>query len=172
MTVMIPKVTSEGERPIALFRTVVRIMAKAKAWRAAGWLEDNSPEYLSMARGRRVGDGMWRIQLRSLISEEQGQQSAEVMLDLRKAFELAQRDRLLEAASAAGYPLDARIWASRCTLGPGGWCSVGASPRNFSPAAGFCGLSFRYLRALAPPVRLSRPPRTALPRRHHLHPRR
>ena len=45
-TVMIPKVTSEGERPITLFRTVVRIMAKAKSWRAAGWLEDNSPEYL------------------------------------------------------------------------------------------------------------------------------
>ena len=109
MTVMIPKVTSEGERPITLFRTVVRVMAKAKSWRAAGWLEDNSPEYLNMARGRRVGDGMWRTQLRALISEEQGQQSNEVMLDLHKAFELVQRDKLLEAGILAGYPLDALI---------------------------------------------------------------
>ena len=110
MTVMIPKVTSEGERPITLFRTVVRIMAKAKSWRAAGWLEDNSPEYLNMAKGRRVGDGMWRTQLRALISEEQGQQSAEVMLDLHKAFELVERGKLLEAGILAGYPLDVLIW--------------------------------------------------------------
>ena len=109
MTVMFPKVTSEGERPITLFRTVVRIMAKAKSWRAAGWLEGNSPEYLNMAKGRRVGDGMWRTQLRALISEEQGQQSAEVMLDLHKAFELVERGKLLEAGILAGYPLDVLI---------------------------------------------------------------
>ena len=85
-------------------------MAKAKSWRASGWLEANSPEYLNMARGSRVGDGMWRTQLRTLIGEDAGQQAAEVMLDLHKAFELVRRGKLLEAALAAGYPCDVLAW--------------------------------------------------------------
>ena len=110
MTVMIPKVTSEGERPVTLFRTVIRVMAKAKSWRATGWLEVNSPGYLNMAQGRRVGDAMWRTQLRSLISQKCGMVAAEVMMDLHKAFDLVDRGLLLQAAAAGGYPLDVLAW--------------------------------------------------------------
>ena len=56
MTVMIPKGTTAGERPITLFRTVARVMAKAKAWEATDWLAANSPAYLNMCRGRRLDE--------------------------------------------------------------------------------------------------------------------
>ena len=110
MTVMNPKVTSCGVRPITLFRTVIRIMARAKAWRATKWLEQHSPSYLNTCRGRRVGDAMWRTQLRALLGARDGQHSAEVLVDLHKAFELVNRGKLIEAAVATGYPCDALVW--------------------------------------------------------------
>ncbi len=63
MVVLIPK-ASGGERPIALYRSAVRLIAKAYAVQAEQWLQHNTPVYLNMARGRPVGDGMWRQQAR------------------------------------------------------------------------------------------------------------
>ena len=117
MTVMIPKGTSSGERPITLFRSAIRVMARAKARAAAQWLDEHSPPHLNAARGRRVGDAMWRTQLRALLSESRGLQSAEVQLDLHKAFELVDRGKLIEAAAAAGYPCDVLA----CGLSMYGW---------------------------------------------------
>ena len=109
ITVLIPKATG-GERPIALFRTIVRVLAKAKAWQARGWLRSNSPHYVNMAAGRRVGDALWRTQLRALIDSEEGEHAAEFMLDLQKAFELVRRGLLVSAAKDSGYPCDVLAW--------------------------------------------------------------
>ena len=108
VTVLIPKAAG-GERPIALFRTVGRVLAKAKAWQARGWLRRHSPHYVNMAAGRRVGDALWRTQLRSLISDVD-LHSAEFMLDLQKAFELVRRGLLVQAARDAVHPCDVLAW--------------------------------------------------------------
>ena len=107
-TVLIPKPTG-GERPIALFRSAVRVLSKAKAWQANGWLSRNSPAYQNMAKGRRVGDAMWRTQMRGVIAGTSSH-SAEFLVDLHKAFELVDRGLLLKAAFDAGYPCDVLAW--------------------------------------------------------------
>ena len=107
-TVLIPKATG-GERPIGIFRSVTRVLARCKAWQARQWLDANSPAYVNAARGRRVGDAMWRTQVRAACRGE-GSHAAEVMLDLKKAFELVQRGLLAQAAADAGYPLDVLAW--------------------------------------------------------------
>ena len=53
---------------------------------------------------------MWRTQMRALLDESRGLVSAEVQLDLHKAFELVNRGKLIEAAAAAGYPCDVLAW--------------------------------------------------------------
>ena len=59
-TVLIPKATG-GERPIALFRTVTRLLAKLVAWRVKCW-SAGQPQHTAYnaVGGRRIGDGMWR----------------------------------------------------------------------------------------------------------------
>ena len=48
--------------------------------------------------------------MRALLDESRGLVSAEVQLDLHKAFELVNRGKLIEAAAAAGYPCDVLAW--------------------------------------------------------------
>ncbi len=104
-TVLIPKATG-GERPIALFRTATRVLAKLVAWRVKCW-SAGQPQHVAFnaVGGRRIGDGMWRAQLRSLIADEV--HHAEVMVDLAKAFEYVQRKLLARKCSDIGYPREA-----------------------------------------------------------------
>ena len=48
--------------------------------------------------------------MRALLGEHQGRRSAEVLLDLHKAFELVDRGLLVAAARDAGYPCDVLAW--------------------------------------------------------------
>jgi hypothetical protein len=119
MVVLIPKAAG-GERPIALFRSMVRLIAKAYAQQSEGWLRSATPVYLNTARGRRVGDGMWRQQVRAAFAHDSGGAAAEVAVDVCKAFENVRHELLLREAEALGYPwapllmaLDMYSWARR-----------------------------------------------------------
>ena len=110
MTVLIPKAAG-GERPIALFRSVVRLVAKVYAREADEWLSTRAPEYLNTARGRRVGDAMWRQQIRAALQVEAGGWAAELGEDITKAFEHVDRALLVEEAACLGYPPSALVAA-------------------------------------------------------------
>ena len=78
-----------------------RALETRKAWCSGKSVAQNAPAYVNAARGRRVGDGVWRTQLRLMLAGTDAH-SAEFMLDLHKAFELVCIDLLVEAAVKAG----------------------------------------------------------------------
>ena len=84
---LIPKPTG-GERPIGLFRSIVRVICKAVAWDGLKWFEAQDIPQLNTSKGRRIGDAIWRAQMRSQIGEPR--YAGEVMIDLMKAFEFRQ----------------------------------------------------------------------------------
>jgi hypothetical protein len=97
MVVLIPKATG-GERPIALYRSAVRMVAKAYAGQAEHWLRSHTPPYLNTARGRRVGDCMWRQQVRASLQHDSGGAAVEIAVDIAKAFENVDRRLLVKDA--------------------------------------------------------------------------
>ncbi len=88
---------------IALFRSVVRLVAKLYAREAEDWLSTRAPAYLSTARGRRVGDAVWREQVWAALQVEAGRCAAKASVDITQAFEHVDRRMLLEEAVALGY---------------------------------------------------------------------
>ena len=83
MVVLIPKAAG-GERPIALYRSSVRMIAKAYARQSEEWLGRCSPEYLNTAKGRRVSDAMWRQQIHAAFQHDTGGTAVEPAVDVAK----------------------------------------------------------------------------------------
>ena len=104
--VLIPKPTG-GERPIAISRTIVRIGAKAYADEANTFVNRGPAAWNNTARGRRVGDAMWRDQVRANLDDRAGRHTVEVCVDFAEAFEMVDRGKLAEVALEVGYPASA-----------------------------------------------------------------
>ena len=66
---LIPKPTG-GERPIGLFRSIIRVGCKAAAWDGLKSFDAQDTQQLNTSKGRRIGDAIWRAQMRSQIGEE------------------------------------------------------------------------------------------------------
>ncbi len=69
---------------------------------------------LNTSKGRRIGDAIWRAQMRSQIGEER--HAGEVMIDLLKAFEYVSREKLAGRGARGDYPTHV-IEASLATYG-------------------------------------------------------
>ncbi len=126
ITTIIPKADG-GLRPIALFRTVVRVVGRVRAQLARDWALARRSPVFNIGGGRRIGDSTWREQMRSL-RKTRGV-SAEVFVDLKKAFKHVNRNMLLSLAAAQKFPLAVlalsltsrqwprRVFYGRCTSG-------------------------------------------------------
>ncbi len=111
--VLLPKPTG-GERPIGLFRSIVRVVCKAVAWDGLQWFGEQDIPQLNTSKGRRVGDAIWRAQMRAYIDPHK--QAGEIMIDLMKAFEYVSRRRLAERGARGDYPMHV-LAASLATYG-------------------------------------------------------
>ena len=107
LTIHIPKADG-GLRPIALFKTLYRVYAKCRAQEVRSWALKEKGYFFNNASGRWVVDSTWRNQVKSALGSE-GAFAAEVLLDVKKAFENVNRTQLLQAAISSGYPLPALI---------------------------------------------------------------
>ena len=87
------------------------MVAKAYAGQAEQWLRSHTPVYLNTARGRRVGDCMWRQQVRAAMQHDSGGAAVEIAVDIAKAFENVDRRLLVREAQAMGYPWDPLLMA-------------------------------------------------------------
>ena len=104
MVCLIPK-ASGGERPITIFRTVLRIIAKVVAIHSGIWTTANTDKELNMVKGRRVGDALYRAQIRAAIGgREDNTSAAEILIDSQKAFEYVSCETLVEQAEKQYYP--------------------------------------------------------------------
>ena len=98
---LIPK-ASGGQRPIALFKSMTRVVCKALSIAALRWLGANEVHQVNTSKGRRIGDGMWRAQMRVCLGQQDC--AAEIMVDLAKAFEFVDRKKLSAECIACDYP--------------------------------------------------------------------
>ena len=100
---LIPK-QEGGLRPIALFRSLYRVYARARCIRVREWAASVEQPRVNNAKNRWVGDSTWRNQVRIAIA---GSKSSviEAQMDVKKAFENVNRKQLLEIARREGYPL-------------------------------------------------------------------
>ena len=114
MVVLIPNATG-GERPIALYRSAVRMVAKAYAGQAEQWLRNHTPVYLNTTRGRRVGDCMLRQQVTAAMQHDSGGAAVEIAVGIAKAFENVDCRVLVRARCS---------WHWTRTLWTGAWFSV------------------------------------------------
>ncbi len=112
-TVLLPKPTG-GERPIALFRTAVRLACKLISAGTATWMAKQEMPACNTGKGRRAGDGVWRTQMRSFITCEK--EHGEVLIDMAKAFEYVDRKVLQQKAKEEDYPKEA-LAAALATYG-------------------------------------------------------
>jgi hypothetical protein len=111
ITVLIPKADG-GLRPIALFRTAYRVYAKYRCQAVRQWAAKSSGYQCNNSKSRWVGDSTWRNQVRSAITDESSV-SAEVLLDVRNAFESVRRQQLFSIVQNIGYPMRALIMSLR-----------------------------------------------------------
>ena len=95
---LIPKPTG-GERPIGLFRSIVWVVCKVAAWDGLAWFDAQDIPQLNTSKGRRIGDTIWRAQMRSQIACTK--HVGEIMIDLLKPFEYVDRTKLAEAGSCS-----------------------------------------------------------------------
>ncbi len=104
---------SGGLRPIALFRTMFRLLASCQRTLLRDWARSIPDIGLNCRPGRRVADTTYRLQIRESLRDigvkgVKGQgpkHAAEVCADLTKAYDMVDRHRLLEYAIQLNYPL-------------------------------------------------------------------
>jgi hypothetical protein len=89
---LIPKLDG-GLRPVALFRTIYRILGHIRVNGPCLWAERHRGPVFDNSGGRRVGDAAWREQLWS--SRDSAGVSIEFLADSRKAFERVDRGLLV-----------------------------------------------------------------------------
>ena len=90
------------------------MVCKAAAWDGLKWFEAQDIPQLNTSEGRRIGDAIWRAQMRSQIGT--CRHAGEVMIDLLKAFEYVSRQMLAGLGARRGYPTHV-IAASLATYG-------------------------------------------------------
>jgi hypothetical protein len=91
------------------FRTMFRVFSRARSNDIRAWVRENIPhDIFNTSPGRWCTDVTWRQQLRQDISQENEDTLrgfAEILWDIRKAFEHVGRQKLIELGTRAGYPM-------------------------------------------------------------------
>jgi hypothetical protein len=100
--------TDGGLRPITLFRAVYRLHAKARAPSVRQWARTLRHPAINMAEHRQVLDGTYRLVVRQLLKQEANPKTslADLLWDLRKAFENISRGKLWGFGNQYKYPVD------------------------------------------------------------------
>ena len=101
LTAMFPK-PDGGLRLVALFRTLYRVYARARAADARKWHLATPNSWCNESAGRGVGDSTWRMQVLSALGEKEGASKAKVLLDIKKAFEHVLRRNSSARPSSVG----------------------------------------------------------------------
>ena len=111
MVKMLPKAAG-GHRPIMLFRTIFRVVGKARAKEVKAWLQDLTRRFpeINMAPRRWVADATYRCQVRRDLGIELGKdggggEGCECQWDLGKAFDRVGWVKLMALAREWKYPM-------------------------------------------------------------------
>ena len=93
-----------GRRPIALFRSIWRVYMKVRLPHLHAWAAQYVPTAVfNTARGRSVGDTVWRSTVRGLLRPGHWH-SLETHMDITKAFDHISFEQLQENATRYDYP--------------------------------------------------------------------
>jgi hypothetical protein len=116
---LIPKPLSDDTRPIGLFRGIYRVWARLRARVVREWALSRPEDSLviNMLAGRQTLDGVWRAQVRAKTARDLGFHSAEVLWDVKKAYENIQHADLVTQGDLQGYPQ----WILRVSLASYRW---------------------------------------------------
>ncbi len=104
VTVMLPK-PSGGFRPIGLLPAIYRVWARARRGEADAWEAANQRPFFAAAAGNGPVDAMWRLTARQEAGVAEGLEAAMVGEDLAAFYEGLDRGRLVDEATAVGFPL-------------------------------------------------------------------
>ncbi len=138
-----------GYRPIAVYTSLYRLWAKARAPVARAWEEAHTRAYLSAARGNGPTDTTWRQAVRQESSVSGGGSAATILWDLESFFETVDRERLYRRAEAAGFPLAVLRLSLAAYSSPRLLALDGRLSRELWPTTGVgagCGLACSYVK--------------------------
>ena len=94
-----------GFRPIGLFPTIIRIWMRARMTQVRAWEAAHHTDELYGGKGMGAQRAAWVEAFRSEAAVLQQEEQAQALLDLTKAFELVDHQKLLDAAKRRGFPL-------------------------------------------------------------------
>ena len=94
-----------GRQPIGLFPAPVRIWMRARGMVARAWENDNFRPSLFGGAGRGAQRAAWQVAFQAEAAAASGEDYAQALFDLVKAFEKVPHDRLVAAARRHGYCL-------------------------------------------------------------------
>ena len=105
-------------RPIGLFRSVVRLFARAGIHRVQAWEADRAMQpFFNTGPGRMTTDSVWRGLVRTRLAEHHRRRAAEVNLDFRRCYEHMACVLLARAVLRRGYPVvDLRCANATCRV--------------------------------------------------------
>ncbi len=103
VTALLPK-PKGGFRPIGILPAAYRLWAKARRGLADQWEAEHARPFFSSAKGNGPIDTLWRMAARQEEGTAGDDQAAIVAEDLAAFFETIDRERLMNEATAMGYP--------------------------------------------------------------------
>lgn len=173
---MLRRCERRGDLPVGARSLVVRLLAKptSRVQLARGWAAWTIAKLSNNSAGRRITEAMWREVVRRAASDARGPEAedryaAELLWDLKKAFDHVVRRGLPQAAAVHGYPLgiltpqlgELRLWGRRFVSTDGlmlaplvAACGIGAgSPWATFELQLYLATAMRAMRAQCPCVR-------------------
>jgi hypothetical protein len=94
-----------GHRPIAILPAFYRLWMKIRRPLLEKWERQWHRPFFAMAEGQSPGDSVWRSAVLKEAAIGMGKQTATLLWDMKKAYEVISFDRLWREAKALGFPL-------------------------------------------------------------------
>ncbi len=104
LIVLLPK-TDGGRRPIGLFCSIVRLWMRTRIWLARAWEAAHALPEVFAGPDMGAQKAAWQASFSAESAALTGEDHAQGLLDLVKAFETVPHDMLVQAARMLGYPL-------------------------------------------------------------------
>ena len=104
LIVLLPK-SDGGRRPIGLFCTLIRLWMRARIWAARTWEATHASSSVFAGPDMGAQKASWQESFAAEAAALTGDEHAQGLLDLVKAFETIPHHVLVQAAASLGYPL-------------------------------------------------------------------